>query len=65
MVNLHFLLITVKFIFLEKKFGVLVLDDNQKVIHYAEKPETYVNNIINCGVKNIFLNKKKKKGLLF
>lgn len=32
-------------------FGCIVADEQtQEVIHYAEKPETLVSNLINCGI---------------
>jgi mannose-1-phosphate guanylyltransferase len=41
-----------------KNYGILVLDETKRVVHYAEKPETYINNIINCGVS--YQNKIKR-----
>lgn len=31
-------------------FGVVVIGEDNKVVHYAEKPETFVSDVINCGV---------------
>jgi mannose-1-phosphate guanylyltransferase len=31
-------------------FGVLVLGEANQVVHYVEKPHSYVNDIVNCGV---------------
>lgn len=31
-------------------FGAIVADENQKVIHYVEKPETHISTLINAGV---------------
>lgn len=40
------------------KFGAIVSDSSQKVIHYVEKPESELSNLINAGVylfdKSIF-----------
>jgi mannose-1-phosphate guanylyltransferase len=34
-----------------KKYGCLAVDPNSnEVLHYVEKPETFISNIINCGV---------------
>jgi len=34
-----------------KKYGCLAVDPTTKeVLHYAEKPETFVSDIINCGI---------------
>ncbi|TDH65638.1 hypothetical protein CCR75_004047 [Bremia lactucae] len=34
-----------------KKYGCLVADPvTKEILHWAEKPETFVSNIINCGV---------------
>lgn len=33
------------------KYGCLAIDPNtREVLHYAEKPETFVSDIINCGI---------------
>jgi len=33
------------------KYGCLAIDTSTKeVLHYAEKPETFISNIINCGI---------------
>ncbi|KAA8916700.1 hypothetical protein TRICI_001158 [Trichomonascus ciferrii] len=31
-------------------FGAIVADENQKVIHYVEKPESHISTLINAGV---------------
>jgi mannose-1-phosphate guanylyltransferase len=32
------------------KYGCLAIDPNtNEALHYAEKPETFVSDIINCG----------------
>ena len=34
-----------------KNYGCLVADEESKeVLHYAEKPETFVSDLVNCGV---------------
>lgn len=33
-----------------KNFGVVVADEQGVMLHYAEKPSTFVSDIINCGV---------------
>lgn len=35
---------------LANNFGCLVANDAGMVLHYAEKPETFVSDLINCGV---------------
>lgn len=33
------------------KYGCLAINDStNEVLHYAEKPETFINDVINCGV---------------
>lgn len=33
------------------KYGCLAIDPHTKeVLHYAEKPETFISDIINCGI---------------
>lgn len=32
------------------RYGCLVADQQQQVLHYAEKPETFVSDLISCGV---------------
>lgn len=31
-------------------YGCIVRDNNSRVIHYVEKPDTFVSDLINCGV---------------
>ncbi|KAK7204714.1 nucleotide-diphospho-sugar transferase [Myxozyma melibiosi] len=33
-----------------RNFGCIVTDDKKRVIHYVEKPETHISNLINGGV---------------
>lgn len=54
------------------QFGELVADpDTKEVLHYTEKPETFVSDLINCGVyvftpeifsaiQDVFLNREDK-----
>ena len=32
------------------QYGCLVANASNEVQHYVEKPETFISNIINCGV---------------
>jgi mannose-1-phosphate guanylyltransferase len=58
------------------QFGELVADpETNELLHYTEKPETFVSDLINCGVyiftPNIFnaiedvLKQKKDRGNMF
>lgn len=35
---------------LTKNFGVVVSNESNEILHYAEKPETFVSDTINCGI---------------
>jgi mannose-1-phosphate guanylyltransferase len=33
-----------------KNFGCIVSNEANEILHYAEKPETFVSDIISCGI---------------
>jgi len=33
-----------------KNFGCIVSNENNEILHYAEKPETFVSDTISCGI---------------